>query len=87
MPPGLTIRDTMEHLGISGGKLARALGLSEGEVASLLEGSLALTDDIARGLEATLGVPASLWSNLERQYRELQSAPRPKAPAEASASF
>ncbi|MGI5819538.1 MAG: helix-turn-helix transcriptional regulator [Armatimonadota bacterium] len=70
IPPGETIRETLDALGLTPPELAECLGMSEGDMSRLLAGERALTDDIAEGLERELGVPAGFWRRLEGLYRE-----------------
>ncbi|MBU0608628.1 MAG: helix-turn-helix domain-containing protein [Armatimonadetes bacterium] len=73
IPPGETIRDTIQYRGMSEAELAEQLGLSREHVAALVAGTADLTADIAVGLERVLGVPAHMWESLERDYQELRS--------------
>lgn len=68
--PGETIRETMEHLGMSQVEVAQRAGLSTKHVNELVKGKASITADTALRLERVLGVPAGLWMNLERQYQE-----------------
>ena len=69
IPPGETIAENIEFLGIPVAQLATTLGLSEAATNEVIAGDRAITPDIAAGLEATLGISAQLWLNLEARYR------------------
>jgi HTH-type transcriptional regulator / antitoxin HigA len=69
VPPGETLAETLETLGMSPADLAQRSGLSVQQIETLLTGQSVLTRSIAACLEQTLGVPASLWLELERNYR------------------
>jgi addiction module HigA family antidote len=70
VPPGETLAETMEHLGMSRSDLAQRSGLSGPQIDALLSGEGALTRPLAARLEVALGVPARIWLGLERNYRE-----------------
>ncbi len=69
IPPGETLRETMEARGITARDLAAACSMSEARIVSIVAGEWPITEDTAIRLEKALGVPASLWHDLERNYR------------------
>jgi addiction module HigA family antidote len=69
VPPGETLRETMEALGLDEKKLARLLGLSEESLNAILEGNATITPALAIELEDVTKVPAHVWNNLEAQYQ------------------
>lgn len=69
-PPGDTIKDSLEALGMSQAELAKRLGASEKYVIDLLCGDAPLTADTALKLERVFNVPARFWTNLELGYRD-----------------
>lgn len=69
-PPGATLLETIEDLGMSQAELAERLGKSRKFVNELVKGKAPLASDTALQLERVSGVPASLWLNLEANYRE-----------------
>lgn len=73
IPPGETIRQIIDHLGMSQAELALRLGYSRKHVNQLLQGVASVTPEAAVKLESVLGPPASFWNNVEREYRELQA--------------
>lgn len=69
VPPGETLRETMEAQGWDQRKLSRLLGLSEESLNAILEGNAAITPALAIVLEDVTKVPAHVWNNLEAQYQ------------------
>ena len=69
IPPGESLREEIEFLGILPQGLAASLGLPVEAVNELIVGDRAITPDIAVALEAAIGTPAQLWLNLEARYR------------------
>lgn len=78
VPPGMTIEETIDFIGMSREVLAQKLGLSEQHLSELIEGTATLTPEIAEGLERILDTPASFWNTFERNYRELLAQGKPK---------
>ena len=70
IPPGETLREVIESLGMSCKELAIRTGLTEQSINRILKGDQPITYDTANRLELATGVPASMWNNLEAQYRE-----------------
>jgi HTH-type transcriptional regulator/antitoxin HigA len=68
-PPGTTIIDYCEELGIPLCELASRLGITELESINLLVGKSPITEDLATRLETLFGRPAHFWLNLERVYQ------------------
>ena len=68
-PPGDTLRELIEHRGISPYTLAHAMGVSPRTVRGILDGSTRITEAIALKLEDATRVPAGFWLNRERNYR------------------
>lgn len=70
VPPGETLREVMEEQGISASQLAQEINVSYTVLQLLLEGKASITPEMAAQFEHRLGVPAHIWDNLERNYRE-----------------
>lgn len=68
--PGGTLLETIESLGISQAELAKRTGRPLKTINEIINGKAAITAETALQLERVLGVPASFWNNLERNYRE-----------------
>jgi len=69
IPPGETLSETLEALEMTQKELAIRANLSEKHIVDILKGDVAITSETALKFEKVLGVPASLWSNLESNYR------------------
>ncbi len=79
-PPGDTLRETLDVLGMSQKELAERTGRPIKTINEIVMGKAAITTETALQLERALGIPARLWMNREREYREhlarLQDAER-----------
>lgn len=69
--PGETLLETLEALDMTRKELAIRIGFSEKHIIAILKGVAPITPRTALQLEKALGVPASFWNNLERNYREV----------------
>ena len=69
-PPGATLEETIEALGMSQAELASRMGRPKKTINEIIKGKAAITAETALQLEKVLGVPASFWINRERLYRE-----------------
>jgi len=70
VPPGQTLLETIQSLGIPQRELAERLKLSGKHVNQIIKGVAPITHETAIGLERVTGVPVSMWNNLEANYRE-----------------
>lgn len=70
VPPGETLRDVLDALGMKQRELADRTGLTEQTISRISNAEQPVTADTANRLELVTGVPASLWNNLEARYRE-----------------
>jgi addiction module HigA family antidote len=71
--PGDTLRETLDALGMTQTDLSRRTGLTPKTISGIINGKEPLSQQTALQLETVLGVPASLWNNLERQYQEYRA--------------
>lgn len=71
--PGDTLKETLEAIGMSQSDLCRRTGLTAKTISGIINGREPLSQQTALQLETVLGVPASLWNNLERQYQEYRA--------------
>jgi len=71
--PGDTLKETLEAIGMSQSDLCRRTGLTAKTISGIINGKEPLSQQTALQLETVLGVPASLWNNLERQYQEYRA--------------
>jgi plasmid maintenance system antidote protein VapI len=70
VPPGTTLRDTLEEKGLSQADLALRTGLAEKTISQIVNGVAPITYETAEKLELVLGVPARFWNAREHIYRE-----------------
>lgn len=69
-PPGETLRETLEAIGMTQVDLAMRIGRPKKTISEIVNGKTQITPDTALQLERALGVPASLWINMEQSYRQ-----------------
>ncbi|MDB5104529.1 MAG: plasmid maintenance system antidote protein [Fibrobacteres bacterium] len=69
-PPGETLRETLEALGMSQSELAERMGRPKKTINEIIKGKAALTPDTALQLERVLGISSGFWNNREYHYRE-----------------
>jgi len=69
VPPGDTLLEVMESLGITQAELAERTGRPTKTINEIVKGKAAITPETALQLERVLGAPASFWNNLEQNYR------------------
>lgn len=70
VPPGETLAETIDSLGMSQKELATRTGMTEQSISRMLKGAQPITFETANKLELATGVPASFWNSLESNYRE-----------------
>ena len=70
VPPGETLLESIEALGMSQAELAQRMGRPLKTINEIIKGKAAITADTALQLEKVLRVTASFWNNAERAYRE-----------------
>ena len=68
-PPGWTIADSLEHIGMSRVEFAGRMDLTTKTVSEILNGKAPLSFDTACKLSRVLGSTPQFWSNLEFNYR------------------
>ena len=73
VPPGHTLRDTLEALDMTQADLARRTGLSAKHINQIIQGAVPLSPETALALEHVTGVPARLWNALEANYRQREA--------------
>jgi addiction module HigA family antidote len=69
-PPGETLAEILADRGMSQAELAERMGRPKKTINEILGAKAELTSETALQLERVLGIPASFWSNLERNYRD-----------------
>lgn len=70
VPPGQTILDKIEEIGMAQQELALRLGYSTTHVSQIINGHEPITYQTALRLEKVMGIPASFWINREAIFRE-----------------
>ncbi|CAI2719373.1 HigA family addiction module antitoxin [Nitrospina watsonii] len=70
VPPGETLKETLEHLGMSQAELARRTDLTTKTINGIIRGTDSISPKTALAFEKVLNVPARFWNNLEKNYRE-----------------
>jgi len=68
--PGEILAETIDALGMTQRELAVRTGLSAKTINLIIKGQEPITYETAIKLERATGTAASLWNNLERNYRE-----------------
>jgi HTH-type transcriptional regulator/antitoxin HigA len=68
--PGESLVEVLESLSMTQAGLANRMGRPMKTINEIIKGKAAITADTALQLERVLGVPASFWIHLERNYRE-----------------
>lgn len=69
-PPGDTIQETIDHIGMNQNELAERLGKNIKNVNQIIKGKEPITYDTAIALEQVLDIPADFWLERERNYRQ-----------------
>jgi HTH-type transcriptional regulator / antitoxin HigA len=69
-PPGETLSETLETIGMSQAELARRMGRPIKTINEIIQKKAAITAETALQLEQVLHIPASFWLKREQQYRE-----------------
>ena len=69
-PPGETLLETIEALGMTQADLAERTGRPRKVINEIIKGKAPITPDTALQLERVLGVTAHFWNNREHLYRE-----------------
>lgn len=67
--PGEILAEALEERQLSQSELARRMGRPVKTINEIVNAKAALTPETALQLELVLGIPASLWVNLEADYR------------------
>lgn len=70
VPPGATLQETIDTLGMDQKELAIRTGLTPKTINLIVKGHAPITSDTAVLLERVTGLPARMWNNLESNYRE-----------------
>jgi HTH-type transcriptional regulator/antitoxin HigA len=68
-PPGETLLETLESLGLSQAELAERAGRPKKTINEIVQGKAAITPETAMQFELVLGVPAAFWLARESKFR------------------
>jgi HTH-type transcriptional regulator / antitoxin HigA len=68
-PPGDTLQETLDELGMSQAELARRVGCPTRTINEIVNGETAILPETAFQLESVLGIPAKFWVAREMAYR------------------
>lgn len=69
-PPGDTIQEHIEFIGMSQAELAERMGRPKEKINDIIKGREPITTATAFQLENVLGIPASFWISRENTYRK-----------------
>lgn len=69
-PPGETLQETLDSLGMSQAELADRTGRPKKTINEIIKGKAAITPETAIQFERALGVPAHFWNAREGAYQE-----------------
>ena len=66
--PGSILREELRSRGLKQKDFAKKIGMEPPHLSALIHGIRNVTSGIAAKLESGLGIPATLWLNLQTQY-------------------
>lgn len=66
--PGETLKDELDFLKLTQVELAQRTGLSEKHISQIINGADPITSETAIKLERAIGVTATFWNNLQKDY-------------------
>lgn len=69
-PPGDTIQETIDVMGMCQNELAERMGKTESNINNIINGKEPISVDTALKLEQVLGIRAKFWLTRETNYRE-----------------
>lgn len=69
-PPGDTIQETIDMMGMRQNELAERMGKTESKINDIIKGKEPITVNTALQLELVLGIPAKFWLAREANFRE-----------------
>jgi len=86
-PPGETLQETLEMLGLSQAELAERTGRPKKTINEIIQGKAAITPETALQFELVLRVPAAFWLARESKYRAWLARQDEDARIEKDVSF
>ncbi len=78
IPPGETLLELLESNNMTQAELAERIGFSKKHINEIIKGKSAITAETAVKLENIFSPPASFWTNLEANYREILAREKKK---------
>jgi len=66
--PGETLKEALEDRAMTQKQLAQSIGMTEQHISRIIKGKTNISGRCAKKLEYALGIPASFWMNLQRNY-------------------
>jgi len=87
VPPGETLLETIEALGMDQRELAVRTGLTPKTINLIVKGRAPLTFETAIRLERATSVPARVWNNLETNYRAVLAQSEERTRLESRADW
>ena len=70
IPPGETLKETIEFKGMTQKELSKRTGLTVQSINRIYNGDQPINYETANKLDLVTGIPARFWNNLESKYRE-----------------
>lgn len=86
-PPGDTLLETLEMLGMTQAEFAERTGRPTKTISEIIKAKTAITPETALQFERVLGVPARFWINLERNYQEGQAREKERQTLETQTAW
>ena len=87
IPPGATLRESIDAVGMTQAELARRMGRPLKTVNEIVKGRTAITPETATQLERVLGAPARFWLRLEMDFQATRARLREQESITAQASL
>ncbi|MFW6054223.1 MAG: HigA family addiction module antitoxin [Persicimonas sp.] len=71
-PPGETLKETLDALGMTQRELAKRTGRHQKTISEIINAKATITAETALQFEHVLGIPASFWTKREQRYQEFK---------------
>ncbi|GEM_PF-368992 len=72
IPPGETIKEYLESMGMNRSQLAKRLACTPKILSEIIIGKVPITAQTAQALESVFKTPASFWLALENNYQRIK---------------
>jgi addiction module HigA family antidote len=86
-PPGETLLETLEIIGMSQAEFAERTGRPTKTINEIIRGKATITSETALQFEKVLGVSASFWINREQNYQEWRARKKERSSFEKHLSW